>query len=344
MSTSSSSAGGSRRRRRPLGGATARSSRSPARSMRSSARAGRGLVRLAAAALDVGGEAAEPGARDAAAEPRRRRLLEPVRLVEDDRVVVGQHAAAGREVGEVERVVRDHELGLPRARARGLGEAGAEERALPPRAAVGPDGELGPERLGRLDGELRAIAGLGLREPRLERLEGLLVARIAQQHRAEALQLLAAEVVLAPLEHGDAHLPPERARRGRHLVGEQLLLQRLRRRRDDDALPRLERRDQVAEALARARSRLGDQVLARRERLLDGPRERGLLGPRLEAGKRGGERAGRAECVAHSPRGYASERMFSRPAARNSPATDVNAARCGFSRRERPLTAPAAAG
>ena len=172
-----------------------------------------------------------------------------MRLVEDDGVVLGQHAAAGGQVGEVERVVRDHEVRLARL-ARALGEAAREERAAAAGATVGADRELGPERLRRLDLELGAVAGLGLGEPGLQRLERLLVARVAKQHRAEALELLAADIVLAALEHRDPDLAPERARRRGHVLGEQLLLERLRRGRDDDALPRLERRQQVGEALA----------------------------------------------------------------------------------------------
>ena len=53
-------------------------------------------LRLAARALDVVREPAQPCSRDAAAEPGRRRLLEPVRFVEDDRVVLGQDARRRR--------------------------------------------------------------------------------------------------------------------------------------------------------------------------------------------------------------------------------------------------------
>jgi hypothetical protein len=222
-----------------------------------------------------------------------------VGLVEDDGVVLGQHAPACREVGEVERVVADHELGLARASPRGLGEAGAVERAAAPGAAVGADGELRPERIRRLDRQLGPVAGLRPGEPGLERLERLLVARVAEEHRPEALQLLAADVVLASLQDRHAYLAPERARRGGHLLRQELLLERLRRGRDDDALTRLERRDQVREALPRPGAGLREEVLARRERMLDRDGERGLLGPRLVGGERGGERAARPEDVLH---------------------------------------------
>ena len=123
-------------------------------------------------------EAAEPRARDAAAEPRRRRLLQPVRLVEDHRVVLGQDAAARREVGEVERVVRDHELGLPGACARRFGEArprrtrtaarrsGRARRRAPPRAR--PTARRRAPR-GRPSRSRRARAGAPRTPPRRAR-------------------------------------------------------------------------------------------------------------------------------------------------------------------------------
>jgi hypothetical protein len=196
-------------------------------------------------------------------------------------------------------VVRDHELGLPRARARGLRVARREERAPPAGAAVAADRELGPEHVGRFERRLGAIARRGRVDPRQQRVERARVAALAEQHRPECLQLLAAEVVLPALQHRDAHLAPDRAGRGRHVLGEQLLLQGLRRRRDDHPPPGLERRDQVREALAGPRPCLRDEVLAARERALDRVRERSLLRPGLEAGQGAGESAAGAEGRVH---------------------------------------------
>ena len=74
-----------------------------------------------------------------------------MRLVEDDRIVLGQHAAPGGDIREVERVIRDHELGLPGASAGRFREARRKQRAAAPGATVRADRKLGPERLGRLE-------------------------------------------------------------------------------------------------------------------------------------------------------------------------------------------------
>ena len=222
-----------------------------------------------------------------------------MRLVEDHRVVLGQHTAAGGDVREVERVVDDHEVGGRGPLAGVLGEARGDERAAAARAAVGPDRELGPEGLGRLERELGAVAGLGRVEPALHRLPGAGVAAVGEQERLEALQLAAAQVVRAALQHLDADVASDRGCGDRDVLREQLLLERLGRGGDDHAAPRLERRDEIGEALADAGARLGDEMLAGRERVLDAGCERGLLAPRLVLGERMRERPAGAEDVLH---------------------------------------------
>ena len=222
-----------------------------------------------------------------------------MRLVEDHRVVLGQHAAAGGDVREVERVVDDHEVGGGRPLARGFREARRDERAAAAGAAVGADGELGPEGLGRLERELGPVAGLRRVQPALHRLPGAGVAAVGEQERLKALELTAAEVVRSTLQHLDAHGAPDRGRGDGDVLAEQLLLQRLGRGGDDDAPPRLERRHEIREALADTGAGLGDEVLAGRERVLDRRRERGLFAPRLVVGKRMRERPTGAEDVLH---------------------------------------------
>src|SRR6476619_7152503 len=172
-------------------------------------------------------------------------------LVEDHRVVLGQHrrrvgAAAQAEIGEVERVVRDHELGMRGTLARSLGEAAPGERAEPAEAAVGADRDLRPDGLGRLDLELRTVAGLRRLDPAAHGVKRLAVLRAREELPAEQLepvQAVPAEVVLAALQHGDANVAPERGSGDWYVLRQELLLERLRRRRDDDAAAGLERRD-----------------------------------------------------------------------------------------------------
>ena len=150
---------------------------------------------------------------DPAAEPARRSLLEFVGLVEDDGVVVGKHSGAvaalpQREVGEVERVVGDHEVGLRRPRACVLGEARGHAGAPAAQATVGADGELGPQGGRRLRVELGAVAGPS--SPR-SRAAG---ARRRPRRRAgrrelDGVDAPPAEVVLAALDDGDPNLTAE---------------------------------------------------------------------------------------------------------------------------------------
>src|SRR5205823_843975 len=108
---------------------------------------------------------------------------------------------------------------------------------------------------------------------------------------------------------------------------EELLLERLRRRRDDDAQARFERRQEVGETLARPGPGLGDEVLPGQERALDGSGERRLLGAGLEAGQGGGECAAGAKGVVHS-----ATRLRERtdvPSAISRPLTKMFAL-CGF--------------
>src|SRR4029453_2954317 len=90
-------------------------------------------------------------------------------VLREDRRAVG--AGAESEGGEVEGVVDDDELRLAGALPRLFGEAAPDERASPPRAALGTHGELGPERVRGLELELRAVAGVRCLDPVPQPLE-----------------------------------------------------------------------------------------------------------------------------------------------------------------------------
>ena len=100
-----------------------------------------------------------------------------MRLVEDDRVVLGEHAGAvaglgaERQVGEVEGVVRDHELGLLRpARAPARRSSVARNGQRRPAQRSGPTASSAQSVGARLERELGAVAGLRRRDPVLQAL------------------------------------------------------------------------------------------------------------------------------------------------------------------------------
>ena len=261
-----------------------------------------------------------------------------MRLVEDDGLVLGKDRRVGllaqAEIGEVEGVVDDDEIGCPRVPPGLLREAVGGERALAAEAAVGADRELAPERVRGLEGELGPVAGLGLVEPGHQPVEVGRVLLALQQlaaQQAEAVQRLAAEVVLPSLEHGHLHLATQGGGGDRDVLREQLLLQRLRRGRDDDPAARLQRRDEIGEALPGPCARFGKQVLARPEGVGHGPGELGLLRPRLVAEQDLSDRAPDAEDVFHArqrmTRGGGRREKFA-PSALFRPAKPLTEAAC----------------
>ena len=168
-----------------------------------------------------------------------------------------------------------------------------------PEQRSGPTASSAQKAVGRLERELSPVAGVGRVEPALHRFPGAGVAAVGEEEGLEALQLTAAKVVRPPLQHLDANVAADRRRGDGDILREKLLLECLRRGRDDHAAPRLERRHEIRKALADAGAGLRDEMLAGLERVLDARRERGLLTPRLVPGKRMRERPSGAEDVLH---------------------------------------------
>ncbi len=227
-----------------------------------------------AGALAVAPQLSDVAQREPHAEPLGGVVLELVGLVEDHRVVLGEHpdrsvgGDAQTEVGEVERVVDDHDLGVERAVARLLGEAGGGICAARAEAALRPDGDLRPGSGVRHVVELGAVARDGRVEPRAQALDRLAVRRVEEAH-AELHDHAPAGVVGATLEQLGADRLAARGGGQREVVAQQLGLQRERRGRDDHAAPRERGGDEIAEALARARAGLADERAALREHVLD---------------------------------------------------------------------------
>ena len=79
---------------------------------------------------------------------RRHAVGQLVRLVDDDHLVLGQHAGRARGGDAEHRVVGDDDVGLPRRRLRLLREALGEHRALAAQALQRGDGHLPPGAVG----------------------------------------------------------------------------------------------------------------------------------------------------------------------------------------------------
>jgi hypothetical protein len=222
-----------------------------------------------------------------------------MRLVDDHHVVLGQRREVLHRVDGQQRVVGDHDVGLPGLVPGLLGEALLAERAaLCPGALPGADRYLPPGRLGHAGHQLVPVAGQRRGRPLVQPLDlppgGRHRARV-EQHLARLLrraagQPLVAQVVPAALEDGEHRFPPQqRLQRGgqpRQVPVDQLALERDRRGGHHhggllgDRVPG--RGHQVGQRLPGPGAGLHGQVLARRERPLDRLGHRhlpGALGP-----------------------------------------------------------------
>ena len=119
-------------------------------------------------------------------------------------------------------------------------------------------------------GQLGAIAGLGRLLPVADDVE-LVDLLQPVQHRlvGQVVKLLAAEIIAAPFHVADAQLA-QMLLQERNVFEEELLLQRLRAGRDDDALARANDRQQIGQRLSGAGAGFDDQVPPFLQCLLDG--------------------------------------------------------------------------
>jgi hypothetical protein len=249
----------------------------------------------AARALAIAPQRRHVTQREPGSEPLGCGILELVRLVENDRVVLRQHADrpvggdAQPEIGEIERVIDDDHIRVGSPLARLLGKAGSRERAARSETALRAHGDLRPSARGRLVIELRSVSAGGRVEPRPQTLERIAVHRVEEPH-AELHDHPPAGVVRAALEQLRTDRPAARGSRQRQVVAQQLRLQRERGSGDDDAAPRERRRNEIGETLAGACPGLADERPAARQDLLDAQRHDELRLPLAVGGVRPGER------------------------------------------------------
>src|ERR1019366_837271 len=171
--------------------------------------------------LDIAEQFVNPKIRDRDPEVIGGDILQLMRFVEDDDAGVGQHTSVGRmvfgrfdrQIGAEQVMIDDDNVTLGGAAAHLGNEAAIELLTLRANASVGTRIQLGPQMaVLRQFGQLRAVAGFGGLFPVADDTE---VVDLFQsvQHRlvGEVVELLAAQVIAAPLHVADAQLEIGRA-------------------------------------------------------------------------------------------------------------------------------------
>ncbi len=224
-------------------------------------------------------------------------VLEDMGLVEHDDVVLGEYRPAARHVEAVQVCVDHDHVGGCRSSARLLREAGvAEWTAIGTRALVAAHADRTPCVVRRRPVELRHVARRAGARPLGEALD---LDLRGQRHRLEfelALgagahlsQPLETHVVRAALQHGPVEIASDVLGEEGEVLGGQLVLEGLGRRRHHDPCIGLDRRDEVGEGLARAGSRLDDEVSPAADRRRDEVGHLLLADALFCIGERGGD-------------------------------------------------------
>ena len=236
--------------------------------------------------------------RHAPPEKLPRDVGERVRLIDDRHVPRRQRpglwiARLDPEVDHEEVVVRDDDVGRLRRALRLLREALVEAAARAPGALLGAHRELRAHRAG-LEVQLAHVPRGRALDPATDRVPP----RIA--HGAIVLLVrLDARVVRAPLRDRERERDRHHVAQARQIDRDELFLQGDVRRRDDDALALVDRANnrghEVRGALAGAGRPFDHEVLAVRDRTLDGARHDELSLAHLVGRELAREQAARAE-------------------------------------------------
>ena len=205
-----------------------------------------------------------------------------VGLVEDDDVVPRQHAAgavdAQSQIGEIQGVVDDEDLGVAHPPPRPIVEAIGVAGALAAHAVGRIAGDFLPHGGQGLVGQVGQRAVAGLARPRLNLAELLVLFLLVEEADRSSQGVFhppQAEVVVAALDQHGGKLDRHHAPQKRDVLGEQLLLETDGVRGDDHPPGRRflvaglglfpggqNGRHEVGEALAHPRSGLDHQVMA----------------------------------------------------------------------------------
>ncbi len=233
------------------------------------------------------------------AQTSGRRFFEMVGLVDDEVVELRQQPASHLRVREQKRMV-DHN----QVRGFCLGARAVDVailfRAVNPDAVERVGGDVGPQDLlAPVEPQLRAIAAGGRVQPEHDLELELQVVGVLARLSQEPAPAPQRNVIRPPLEQARLEIPRQPLAQPGQVLDHQLLLQRVRVRRDDHPLPVADRsRDrghEVREALARAGPGLHDQGAAASLDLGDGEQHLELGLAVLISGQQAGQRSIRAE-------------------------------------------------
>ena len=235
---------------------------------------------------------------DGNAEIAAGNVFQFVAFVEDHRADLGQNAGIGRvlgllldgEIGEEQMMIDDDDVALHRLAPHFGDEAFVPGAAFLAEAGVGARVELVPERAGfGQRREFGTVAGL---RHLLPGGDGAVVLDLLQsaEHRlvGEVVELLAAQIVVAPLHVADVQLAfavgKKRLFEKRDILVEELFLQILGAGGNDDALAGANDGHQVGQGLARSGAGFDDQMTLFFQRLLDGLRHLQLSAAKFVGG------------------------------------------------------------
>ncbi len=222
-------------------------------------------------------------------------------FVEYHRVARGQELrqafVAQHHVGEEQMMVDHDDVGLERRLARFQHEAFGMVGTVGAKTVVAGRRHQRPDRrvLGDVgDQTLVACLARAGKGDDLREMAGIFARRQTAFGRG-AFEMVVADVVGAALEERERDRHAERGAHERQIALEELVLQRLRTRGDDDLAAVLERGDEIGERLAGAGARFGDQRCPRANRFRHRFGHRELLRPQPKAGERAGQRSAFAE-------------------------------------------------
>src|SRR5712692_11088965 len=194
-----------------------------------------------------------------------------MRFVQDHRRLIRQHrtvrAVAQSEIGKKQMMIDDDDVGVERAQAHPREKARLEVRTLLAETSIRSRVDVSPKRQVLRQGrKLRSITGFSFANPTRDFIKLIDLFEAGEHgHALGALDAMQTCVVVTALHGRGAKLLWQNVVKKRNVFVDQLLLQILCARRDDDARAatarRRDRRYQISERLAGAGAGFDDEVM-----------------------------------------------------------------------------------